>query len=469
MSLVAVAALQIGCGSKDKPVEAGAAPAVGEADKVVAGAGDGVVIAPTGAEAGSDGIAPEVLKAIESGRLGCIGVTSDGERALVIHEEGDLLKGFEREALWLGLEYEDRKFGTPEAFDRSVYATACGKEDVPACENGGTAASASETKELLAAATGMALVPCAPTAASSAGCEVRHPGAGGQIEPCIPRPFRSSLDVFPLGKRVSLIMSPEELSFEVEGGARGVVTRFDQAKDLFIKRDLRAFASDKTPHVFVLVVATEDDGILQQESYQVRGSELGIEPCVPVEAKTLEAKELGPVPEKAIDVGCFAMSGDGKSAMMAVASADTMMGVDETGTVQLVWAGDDLGGTLDCFADSTTCAGEDTPARKAFIEKHGLTACPKPTTDVVVSGTAYPIVSAKDRLWWKHPTLGRRWLKTFEVEANDGGRHESFFAAWQHPKGGPLFVLYSNEDTGLTEKLATAIPTAAFGVCAAAR
>ncbi len=190
----------------------------------------------------------------------------------------------------------------------------------------------------------------------------------------------------------------------------------------------------------------------------------------PTEPPPTEAAALPPVPEKATEVGCFAMTGDGQAALMAVRSvltdhnAQPEPEVEDSG-ISVEWVGKDLGGTLDCFADATTCAGEDTPARASFIAKHGMTGCPAPTTAVRACGATRTLVAKDDALWLEGPTGETTKLTSFTVDEHDGGSHEAFSAAWQHPAGGPLFIGLTNSDTGLEEYLARAVPETSFGRC----
>lgn len=182
------------------------------------------------------------------------------------------------------------------------------------------------------------------------------------------------------------------------------------------------------------------------------------------------AVALPPVPDKATEVGCFAMTGDGRAALMAVRSvltdhnAEPEPEVEDSG-ISVEWVGEDLGGTLDCFADATTCAGEDTPARTAFITKHAMTGCPAPTMVAKACGAARTLVSKDDALWLEGGDGAAKKLMEFTVDEHDGGSHEAFAAAWQHPSGGPLFVGVTNSDTGLEEYLARAVPVAKLGRC----
>jgi len=460
----ALAVLQGGCGSKEKPrVTAPPAPAVAPAE--AAAARTLIAAEPVAAEAPVDsadveapsddeavGTQPSTLPAAvkaaaETGLAGCVGFSRDGEKALVYLMYKKSAANVTRAAVWLSatpIDGQERTY---------LYEAECGGEGEPTCVNGLPARTAQEDDALTGAILGRDWVPCESQDSATA--------TGDAV-------------VKPLGQPVTVSVDGAELTFAIAGGDSHRLVAFDQV-DEATARTFTAYASATTQHVFVALRTEMEPGEFVVTTHVIRGSELGLGPCISVAKRNEAAAEvtLAPVADKATDVGCFAMTTDGKAALMAVKSEDTMPAMDgeEEGeadaddALSLVWAGQDLSPPPGCILDSSACKDSEGAAREAFIEQHGLTSCPQRLEKLRAGGGSFELDVKADRLWFVHPTLGHRWLMSFKVDAHDGGDHESFEAAWQHPRGGPLFVLYRNEDTGLNQRLAKAIPTSAFGFC----
>jgi len=404
--------------------------------------------APPDDPASASGLPEAVHDAILAQRPGCLGITPDGRRLLalveVTHSQGSQL----RAAAWIhaGARSEGEVM-TLKRCDVGPEMTA------DACVEALAARSPDDVAEVMAAAREHALVPCA----------MGHPGDGGAVV------------VRPLGREVTLDLHQHNLRYAVEGGREGVRYELDAIEPT--ERSLLAFYTTASPDVFgvLIEVPTEEPADPRLTPFSVTGAELGLAPCWPrPDARPVEPVALPPVPEELPEAGCVAMSADGRSALIRFFSSESMPALHPDGTVdldggehrtELSWEGVDLGVISPCFVDRASCDADTLAAHEAFVKEHGLTACPEPSDSVLVAGHRFPLAERDDRLWLVHPERGDVWLTTFAMHPHDGGKHESLVGAWQHPAGGPLVLLVSNEDTGLSETYPRTITEEGLGVC----
>ncbi|MFO0744301.1 MAG: discoidin domain-containing protein [Myxococcota bacterium] len=374
---------------------------------------------------------------LATGAPGCIAISSDGQRALVVseHKTGERM---ERSLAWVRVGPEP----APGQLDLGTCSKADAdeaKQPVDAFCRKHFAEGAADTlqdgdlKELL---THGPWIACATV-----------PGDG---------------TARPMGKPVTVTASNDSGSAVVAHAGKLAFTVFatevypgEQATERVMVKALHY--AESVPALFVeRVMVPREDG--EADDYAlaldaVPGMPLGLGGCLPRPRATRFVAD----PDPGTGTACGAMTKDGRAAVFHLGESNSEVadepGKDEpafktTESWEWKWVGPDakVGQALKLDFDKLYAAAGDAHGADtldAALKKAGLIPCPSVGRNLSIDGHLATLTT--DGALWLEVDGRMQWLRDW-AGGMDGSDHESFTTAYQVPDG-PVYVEIDNEDT----------------------
>ncbi|MCC6622415.1 MAG: hypothetical protein IT385_14220 [Deltaproteobacteria bacterium] len=367
------------------------------------------------------GVDPAVVARLVTGEPGCVGLGKSARAVLSIVEGMDHETGQRGKVLV----WNDLADGSDE--DRMGW-------DVPASPR-----DLASDEALLGAIRGKGLVAC-------------RTSGPGLVDKAVP---------------ISVTGNDKAITVAIEGNLPHVI---DVRRDIFHLELQRVYWAPEVGRLYLRVANTQDSNALESMSViVVEPAALGASGCVPrpTGGKVLAA-EPPPFDAAPPEVSCVAMTADGAMAAFKTWSVDSMPdgqgGGGKANTIEWFGAGTAPAIDLQCMA-RRSCKAEDKKRISEEAARLGLVGC-SPVKGSATVDQREAKVMYKDNAYWLMGGSGWRKVHAFRW-GHDGEGHESLWKAFQHPRGGPIFLYVGNEDTGVEEALVYAVDDKAMNLCPA--